>query len=144
MAEATQQQLQARVLARMEELTDPSSRWQRALWTVACVTTLDELVEAARNTWSGTLSTEHALNDVRSDAVRVVSSDPGIGKDTLRSQVLVDIKKIKAEDTAESRNACGRVEQWRTRIDRDYLRNWAVFLEDGRLTEATVELVDDG
>ena len=140
MAQATQQQLQARVLARMEELTDPSSRWQRALWTVACVTTLDELVEAARNTWSGTLSTEHALNDVRSDAVRVVSSDPGIGKDTLRSQVLVDIKKIKAEDTAESRNACGRVEQWRTRIDRDYLRNWAVFLEDGRLTEATVEL----
>lgn len=124
----------------MQELTDPSSRWQRALWTVACVTTLDELVEAASNTWSGTLSSEHALNDVRSDAVRVITADPGVGKDTLRSRVLADIKRIKAEDSAASRNACGRVQQWRSRIDRDYLRNWAVYLEGGHLSEATVEL----
>jgi len=138
--EATQQQLQARVLARMEELTDPSSRWQRALWTVACVTTLDELVEAAFSTWNGTLSTEHALNDVRSDAVRIVSTDPGIGEDPLRAQILVDIKKMKADDTPESRNACGRVEQWRNRIARDYLRNWASFVDDENLSEAAVEL----
>ena len=50
------------------------------------------------------------------------------------------IKKVKAEDTAESRNACGRVGQWRARVARDYLRSWAAYLDDGRLTEATVEL----
>lgn len=140
MTEDTQDQLQARVLARMKELTDPSSRWHRSLWTVACVTTLDELVEAAASTWSGVLNSEHALNDVKRDAIKVIRTDHGIGSEAVRQGILEDVKKIKGEDGVDSRNACARLEQWRTRVARDYLRNWASYIEAGKLTEASVEL----
>lgn len=124
----------------MKELADPASRWHRSLWAVALVTNLDELVEAARHTWSGVLSRSHALADFKSSALRACSRDPGIGPDPGSTKVADAIKRVTSNPDADSKNAAAEVEAWRHKIGRNYLRNWAAFLEGGGLEESNVEM----
>lgn len=140
MTAPTQADLEARVIVRMKELSDPKSRWHRSLWTVALVTILDELGEAAAHTWSGVLNSEHALNDFKKSARAASIRDHGVGGKTLQDKLLVDINGVKPESTPESRNAVSRVQEWRSRIARDYLRNWASHIEKQGLQDSEVEL----
>ncbi|WP_430591666.1 hypothetical protein [Humidisolicoccus flavus] len=124
----------------MNELTDPGSRWHRSLWTVALVTILDEVIEVTEHTWSGVLNSEHALNDLKASARRACERDHGLGSETLRKKVLEDINGIKPNDNPSSQNAILRMHQWRDRIARNYLRNWASYIEDQSLEAKDVEL----
>lgn len=139
METASQDDLQRRVIARMRELTDPESRWHRSLWAIATVTMLDELVEVAEHTWSGVIN-EHALGDVKRDTMRTVETDFGVGSEAVRKGLLEDIKSIKPAEDARSSNALSRISQWRQRVAREYLRNWATYIESGLLETSTVEL----
>lgn len=140
MENASQAELQQRVTVRMKELSSEKEHWHRSLWTVATTTTLAEVVEAAEHTWDGTLSTSHALHDFKSNAIKRVMRDPGVGTEDVRSRVQEQIKKIGEFEDAQSRGALERLREFNVRVDKNYLRNWAAYMEEGRLGEDQVEL----
>jgi hypothetical protein len=63
--------------ARLVELLAPTTPWNRSLWSLNTVLTLEEVLEAAEASRAGILG-EDSLKRLGSLAMRLVGKDPGV------------------------------------------------------------------
>ena len=63
--------------ARLVELLAPTTPWNRSLWSLNIVLTLNEILEAAEASRAGILG-EDSLKRLGSLAIRLVGKDPGV------------------------------------------------------------------
>ena len=116
--------------ARLVELLDPSTPWNRSLWTLSTVLTLREITEAAEANRAGILG-EDSLKRLCSLATRVVGKDPGV----LESEkgVLNDSLRTSPRYDGLGYHA---VSQLADRIETQYIIRWATALDSHRPPQA--------
>lgn len=111
--------------ARLVELLDPSTPWNRSLWSVGTVLTLREILEAAEANRAGILNDE-SVKRLGQVALRLIGKDPGVPDG--EKLVLSDALK-----TAPRYDGLGyhTVSQLAGSIDADYLLRWGAAFSGG-------------
>ena len=108
--------------ARLVELLDPSTAWNRSLWSLNIVLTLHEILEAAEANRTGILSDE-SVRRLCSVSLRLVGKDPGVTDQEKRALS----EPLRSAPRYEGL-AYHTIAQFADRIDADYLPRWAVAL----------------
>jgi hypothetical protein len=125
--------------ARIRELADPRTPWQRALWGVGSIVALREVVESVNATWDSILTHEGAMNDFKRGARAQLLRDPGLGDQTRRDRMASQISDLKPTPSNEGRSSLARLEQMIVRGEQTYLSNWSRALEDGDVESPDLE-----
>lgn len=111
------------IAARLVELLDPTTPWNRSLWSINTLLTFREVLEAAEASRSGILGTD-SLKRLGSLAVRLAGKDPG---------VLVAERHVLGEALQNPPRHDGlayhTVSQLLERITPEYLIRWAGALD---------------
>jgi hypothetical protein len=109
--------------ARLVEILDPNTPWNRSLWSLNIVLTLREVLEAAEAQRAGILSDE-SVKRLGQVALRLIGKDPGVPD--AEKQVLNDALR----NTPRYEGlAYHTVAQLADRIDTEYLLRWAEALK---------------
>ncbi|HWZ32102.1 MAG TPA: hypothetical protein VNX18_12245 [Bryobacteraceae bacterium] len=108
--------------ARLVEFLDPSTPWNRSLWSLSTVLTLREILEAAEANRVGILSDE-SVKRLGQLAIRLVGKDPGVpeGEKQVFSDALKSIPRYEGL-------AYHTIAQLSDALSVDYLRKWAATL----------------
>jgi hypothetical protein len=131
--------------ARLVEFLDPSTPWNRSLWSLSTVLTLREILEAAEASRAGILSDE-SVKRLGQVAVRLLGKDPGVPDN--EKQVLSDALKTAPRYDGLSYHT---IAQLADAISADYLLRWSGALtannppQPERLARSiAAHLLDDG
>lgn len=124
----------------MRELVDNRTSWHRSLWQVGTVLTIEEIVEATRATWSGSITTDQALKDLCQAAKTTIPRDPGLGTTEVRSLICDAISAIPPKQTAEGEVRLAELQQHAARARASYLLNWRDLLHRGDLAQDEIEV----
>ena len=124
----------------MRELVDNRTSWHRSLWQVGSVMLLEEVVEATRATWAGSITTDQALKDLCQSATSAVPRDPGLGSDEVRHLICDAIRSVPSKQTADGEVRLAELEQHASRARATYLLNWRSVIDSGSLTVDEVEV----
>jgi hypothetical protein len=141
-----QESIGALVLARMKELADSRTAWHRALWQPGTLVLLDEVVEAVRATWDGSLTTDEGMKDVITVTRGQVSRDPGIGDASVRQHLdallgsLLPAGNARSKPTAELQEVLERTSEFTHRCRTGYFLRWIEYARAGLITKDDVEL----
>ena len=126
----TQPEVGDLVLGRMKELADGRTAWHRALWQPGTIVLLDEVTEAVRATWDGSLASDDAMKDVITVTRAQVKRDPGVGDPSVRDRLdellasLLPAGNTKAKPTADLQQALERVVAFTDRCRTGYFLRW--------------------
>ena len=108
--------------ARLVELLDPSTPWNRSLWSLSTVPTLREILEATEANRAGILSDE-SVKRLGQLSLRLIGKEPGVPEG--EKQVLNDaIKSTPRHDGL----AYHTIAQLAEALGTDYLLRWAAAL----------------
>lgn len=108
--------------ARLVELLDPNTPWNRSLWSLSIVLTLREILEAAEANRASILSDE-SVKRLGQVSLRLIGKDPGVPD--AEKQVLSDaLRNAPRYDGL----AYHTIAQLAEGIDADYLLRWAAAL----------------
>lgn len=110
--------------ARIVELLEPATPWNRALWTLSLSLTLKEFLEACKAQRDGTLH-EKSVARLGSIAMKLAGTDPA-ATDEERRLLNTALKQSPRYQGA----AYHQIAELLTRIDGDYLSRWAVELNN--------------
>ena len=130
----------------MKELADSRTPWHRGLWQPGTVVLLDEVIEAVRGTWGGSLASDEAMKDVIRTAAEQVKRDPGVGDSSVREAVnsllndLLPAGNAKTKPSAELHQLLDRVIAFTDRSRTGYFLRWIEHVRGGEVTSETVEL----
>lgn len=128
------------VAARLKELVDHRTPWQRSLWQVGTVLALKEVLEYAEGVRSKAIRGE-ALDFVTSSVCRLVGRDLGLGTGDLRGRVLEILSYGAKKEGVLDLAVADSLHELIPRIERDYLQRWVSALEVGAVTRNHVELM---
>jgi hypothetical protein len=112
------------IAARLVELLDPSTPWNRSLWSINTLLTLREILEAVEASRSGVLGSD-SLKRLSSLAIRLAGKDPGVL--AAERQVLGEVLQ---NPPRHDGLAYHTVAQLLDRIAPDYLIRWAAALNE--------------
>lgn len=107
--------------ARILELLNPATPWNRSLWNLGLCLTLEELREAIRAMREGVLS-EVSVKRLGAWTLKLAGQDPGITKE--ENRILADALTSKDAPRFEGL-AYQRIAEVATRIGSDYLLRWS-------------------
>jgi hypothetical protein len=108
--------------ARLVELLDPNTPWNRSLWSLNIVLTLREILEASEANRAGILS-EESVKRLGQVSLRLIGKDPGVPE--AEKQVLSDaLRSVPKYDGL----AYHTIAQLAEGIDANYLPRWATAL----------------
>ncbi len=120
---------------RMRELCKPPTAWNRALWTVSSLTSLKEVLEAAKVRRDGILS-DASLSNLQHTTSVLIGKDPGVGDDNVRKYLQRQLTG-KSVITPGSLSAA-TIEQSIRAMESNYLLRWADHIDQG-LPDAVIE-----
>jgi hypothetical protein len=108
--------------ARLVELLDPSTPWNRSLWSLGTVLTLREILEAAEANRAGILS-DQSVKRLGQVSLRLIGKDPGVpeGEKQVLSEALRSAPRYDGL-------AYHTIAQLADAIAADYLLRWAAAL----------------
>ncbi len=134
------------VLARMKELADGRTAWHRGLWQPGTLVLLDEVVEAVRATWNGSLTSDDAMKDIIGVAVQQIKRDPGVGDSSVQASIehvlssLVPAGNTRSKPTAELQQSLERAAAFAERSRTGYFLRWIEQVRSAGVTSEQVEL----
>ncbi len=117
--------------ARIVELLDPKTPWNRALWNLSLGLTLKEVLEAIEANGQGILG-DSAVKALVGSAKKLAGADPSIAskeKDLLNSALSLSSKEGFPSHEGFNYHV---LEELASRMDRSYLQGWAEALKRGR------------
>ena len=120
---------------RMRELSGLPTAWNRALWSVSTLTSLNEVLEAARVRKDGILS-EASLSNLQHTTSILIGKDPGVGDDKARKYLQGQLNG-KSVITPGSL-ASATIEQAARDLEANYLTRWAARIDQG-VPDAIIE-----
>lgn len=121
--------------ARLVEFLDPSTPWNRSLWSLSTALTLRETLEAAEANRAGILSDE-SVKRLGQVALRLVGKDPGVPDN--EKQVLADsLRSVPRYDGLFYHT----IAQLAGAISADYLLRWSAALNGKNLRSLSVQRV---
>lgn len=129
------------LLARMLELVDSRSAWNRALWQLSSVYSVRECLEYDALVQSES-STIDGLLFVTAYTARQVDKDPGCGAPAARLRLKELLEKVnpKSGNSGPKGFQVGvtqSLEQMAQRVEAEYLKNWAAEIGSGSLSLAS-------
>ncbi|MGD1097064.1 MAG: integrase [Bryobacteraceae bacterium] len=107
--------------ARLVELLDPSTPWNRSLWSLGTVLTLREILEASEANRTGILSDE-SIKRLGQACMRLLGKDPGVPDG--EKNVLNEALRTSPRYDGLSYHT---ISQLAESIDANYLTRWAAF-----------------
>ena len=120
---------------RMRELCKPPTAWNRALWAVSALTSLNEVLEAAKVRRDGILS-DTSLSNLQHTTAVLIGKDPGVGDDKARYYLQKHLNG-KSLITPESL-ASATIKQAIDDLEANYLSRWADRIDQG-VPDAIIE-----
>lgn len=141
MSATSQRSFSSIISARLLELADERTSWNRSLWQIGTLVGLREVLECIEGV-SNKLMTKEIVMHVAPSMTRQVARDEGVGTPAVRDAVVGLLNVL--QNYATTSDYIQKVEslrQYCTRIEEDYLDNWHAYIVRGNIPEATYELV---
>jgi len=120
---------------RMCELCKPPTAWNRALWSVSALTSLNEVLEAAKVRRDGILSDASLSNLQRTTAI-LIGKDPGVGDEKARKYIqgYLNGKSVITPGSLASAMIVQAIDD----LELNYLPRWADRVDQG-VPDAIIE-----
>ncbi|WP_146070615.1 hypothetical protein [Cryobacterium sp. M91] len=136
------------VVARMKELVDLRTSWNRSLWQVGSIVALGEIVESVSATWSGQLTSPEAMKDFITGHKRQINLDHGLGSQDVRTRLLTLMESLPVKlapdprnPTADGRASLAQIAELLERGRSGYLLRWASHINSRGVRTQDVEVI---